>query len=61
MATTAKKKVLCSQCELPEHRCDCERYCVLCQGQIEVRLCTDGLYYCEACRQACDYEAVEKI
>lgn len=60
-STTTKKRVLCAQCEMPEHRCECERYCALCQGEIEVRLCMDGLYYCEACRQACDYEAVEKV
>ena len=60
MATT-KKRVVCAQCEMPEHRCECERYCALCQGQIEIRLCTDGLYYCEACRTACGYEAAEKV
>jgi hypothetical protein len=25
-------------------------------GQHAVRLCEDGLYYCEACREACDYK-----
>jgi len=28
----------------------------LCQSELEVRLCTDGLLYCEACRIACDYK-----
>jgi len=54
-----KTIVLCSQCEQPEHRCECEKYCVLCQGQLDVRLCVDGLYYCEACRAACDYKISE--
>jgi hypothetical protein len=31
---------------------------MFCQGQLDVRLCTDGLMYCEACRRACDYEPV---
>jgi hypothetical protein len=23
---------------------------------LDVRLCSDGLYYCEPCRTACDYK-----
>jgi hypothetical protein len=56
---STKVRVLCSQCEQPEHRCECEKYCVLCQGQLDVSLCVDGLYYCDACRQACDYKVSE--
>jgi len=41
---------------MPEKMCECEKYCVLCQSQIDIRLCTDGLYYCEPCREACDYK-----
>jgi hypothetical protein len=55
----SKVKVTCSQCEMSENRCECEKYCVLCQGQLDIRLCTDGLYYCEACRTACDYVLAE--
>jgi len=44
----------CSQCDLPEERCTCERYCTICKGQHNVRLCSDGLYYCPDCREACD-------
>ncbi len=55
MATT-KVKVRCSQCEQVEERCDCEKYCVFCQSQLDVRLCEDGLFYCGACREACDYK-----
>jgi len=43
------------QCEMPENKCECEKFCCLCQSQIEVRLCQDGLFYCPPCRQACDY------
>src|SRR5260370_26770115 len=44
----------CAQCDLPEERCACERYCTICKGQHNVRLCSDGLYYCPDCREACD-------
>ncbi len=56
MATT-KTKFRCAQCEMIEERCDCEKYCSFCQGQLDVRLCEDGLYYCQPCREACDYQA----
>jgi hypothetical protein len=47
------------QCEMTEDRCDCEKYCCLCQSLMEVRLCEDGLYYCKPCREACNYKASE--
>jgi len=46
----------CAQCDLPEENCQCEKYCCLCQGAIDVRICGDGLMYCEPCRTACDYK-----
>ena len=46
----------CMQCEMTEERCDCEKYCCLCQSLMEIRLCEDGLYYCKPCREACDYK-----
>jgi hypothetical protein len=46
--------VLCTLCDLPEEHCQCERYCTICQGQYDVRLCMDGLYYCPDCREACN-------
>jgi len=49
-------KFRCAQCEKPEESCECEKYCCLCQGVIDVRLCSDGLMYCEPCRTACDYK-----
>lgn len=56
-ATTTKHKYRCMQCEMTEDRCQCERYCCLCQAQMEIRLCQDGLFYCEPCRDACEYKA----
>src|SRR5579864_6927828 len=56
MATSTPRKYRCLQCEMTEDRCDCEKYCCLCQSLMEVRLCEDGLYYCKPCREACDYK-----
>jgi len=53
---TGPTKVRCAQCEQPEHECQCEKYCVLCQSVIDIRLCEDGLMYCEPCRSASDYK-----
>jgi hypothetical protein len=49
-----RQQVLCSQCDKSEEYCTCEKYCSICKGQTTVRLCTDGLYYCPECREACD-------
>jgi len=49
-------RIVCAQCEQPEAQCWCEKYCVLCQSQLDIRLCADGLLYCEACRAACEYK-----
>jgi hypothetical protein len=59
MATT-KTKYNCMQCEMPEDKCECEKYCAFCQGQVDVRLCQDGLYYCPPCREACDYKTSDE-
>jgi hypothetical protein len=56
---TGSAKVRCAQCEQPESNCECEKYCCLCQTVLDVRLCTDGLLYCEACRTACDYKTAD--
>jgi hypothetical protein len=50
-------KPVCAVCEQPETLCRCavKDYCILCQGSEDVRLCADGHYYCEACREACGY------
>jgi hypothetical protein len=58
MSTGAKAaKYRCLQCELQEDQCECEKYCGMCQSGIDVRICQDGIMYCEPCRTACDYKA----
>ena len=52
-------RIVCVQCERPEVGCSCEKYCVFCQSELGVRLCTDGLFYCGACREACDYKTAD--
>ena len=47
----------CFQCEKEESRCQCDKFCTLCQGEYNVRLCQDGMYYCIDCREACDFQA----
>jgi len=54
-----RSTTLCSQCDLPETRCGCERYCCYCQGQENIRLCMDGKYYCPDCREACEITVAE--
>jgi hypothetical protein len=46
--------ILCDQCNKSEGQCACEKYCTICKGQHNVRLCSDGLYYCPDCREACE-------
>lgn len=55
-----KVTTVCTQCEKPESKCTCEKYCCFCQSQHNVRLCVDGLYYCPDCREACDVQLAEK-
>ena len=56
---TGSAKYKCAQCEQPESACECEKFCCLCQAVIDVRLCNDGLMYCEPCRTACEYKTAE--
>ena len=56
---TSPAKYRCAQCEQPEDACDCEKYCCLCQTLMDVRICADGLMYCEPCRTACDYKTAD--
>jgi len=53
---TGTAKFRCLQCERPEGQCDCEKFCCLCQSGGDIRICADGLMYCEPCRTACDYK-----
>jgi hypothetical protein len=57
MPTTAdaKKKYRCFLCDATEQNCQCDRYCCLCQSMMEIHLGQDGLYYCQSCREACEY------
>jgi hypothetical protein len=50
---------VCQQCDKTEQYCNCDKYCTICQGQSDVHLCTDGLYYCPDCREACDVALAE--
>ncbi len=50
----------CAVCEKDEEHCDCDKYCCLCQGFHNVRLCQDGQWYCLDCREACDLQAQYK-
>jgi hypothetical protein len=47
----------CYVCEKEESKCNCDKFCALCQGLHAVRLCQDGQYYCSDCREACDFQA----
>ena len=47
----------CTLCDQDESRCQCDKYCFMCQGGHDVRLCQDGYYYCLECREACDLQA----
>lgn len=54
-STGTSKKFICLQCDLIEEKCVCDKYCSVCQSQLDIRLCEDGLYYCQPCREACDH------
>lgn len=51
------ERFICAVCELTEEKCECNKYCALCMGGDDVRLVQDGQYYCQVCREACDYQA----
>lgn len=51
-------RIVCAVCDQVEQECKCDRYCVICKGQHGIRLCTDGLYYCPDCREACEISVV---
>ena len=48
---------ICMQCDKTEDKCQCDRYCLLCQSTHNVRLTSEGTYYCLECREACDLHA----
>jgi hypothetical protein len=47
----------CMMCDKEEAQCQCDKYCCICQGEHDVRLCQDGQYYCTECREICDFKA----
>jgi hypothetical protein len=53
---TSSARYRCAQCEQSESSCECERFCCLCQSGMDIRICDDGLMYCEPCRKACGYK-----
>lgn len=55
------KEFRCLVCDQPEKSCTCYRYCALCQGDNNPRLCEDGQYYCGYCREACEYKTQEQL
>jgi len=59
--TLMTSTVVCSQCDLPETKCECNRYCCMCQGLDAIRLCVDGNYYCPDCREACEVDVAQTI
>jgi len=53
---TSLAKFRCAQCEKSEDQCECDKFCCLCSSQLDIRICKDGLMYCEPCRSVCDYQ-----
>ena len=51
------EKFRCILCDQEEAECQCDKYCSMCQGAHDVRLCQDGMFYCLECREACDLQA----
>ncbi len=49
------RRFRCVVCVQVEEKCRCEKYCVLCLGENDVRLVENGCYYCLDCREACDF------
>lgn len=50
----------CTVCGENEERCQCPRFCMLCSSDSDVRLCDDGCYYCDICREICGYIVEER-
>ncbi len=50
-------KFRCLQCDQEEERCNCDKFCGFCEGFNDVRLCPDGIYYCQDCRLSCGYKS----
>jgi hypothetical protein len=46
----------CMVCEQEEDNCVCQKYCAICQSENDCRMWSDGFYYCQECREVCDYQ-----
>ncbi len=46
---------ICVICAKTEALCECDKFCILCKSDEDVRLCIDGCYYCGICREVCDF------
>lgn len=58
---TLNGRFICSQCDSTEDKCDCVKYCCLCNALEGIRLCADGLLYCQPCREACDHDVEVRL
>lgn len=45
---------ICTMCDKSEKECHCDRFCTICKSDYNVRLCYDGCYYCQVCREVCE-------
>lgn len=54
------ERYLCIACERDERDCECHKYCAICQGENDCRLWQDGQYYCQECREVCDYQPQDR-
>ncbi len=57
----AYKIFKCIVCDKQEDLCKCHKYCALCQTDYTLRLTEDGQYYCQDCREACDYKTQDQV
>ena len=48
---------ICAMCDKHESNCPCDKFCVICKSDEDVRLCFDGCYYCQVCREVCELSA----
>ena len=53
------REFFCTACNMTEVKCQCEKYCILCRSDVQVRLCQDGCYYCRECREVCEFSVDE--
>jgi len=52
---------ICTVCGCEEAKCQCPKFCIYCNRDETVRLCSDGCYYCADCREICGLTAEERL